>query len=214
MAVSETPPTRDRIVDAALRLFAQRGYRGTTVGDIEQAAGLTPRAGGLYRHFPSKRHVLEAALERHVAENQAILSAMELMPLGDLRAEILLLGRWTLQHLARQSPLLRILLRDGDAFPELLAAYHERVVGPSHREAAAWLRRKVREEGLPEPDCAALAAAAISALVGYHMDRLVFGRPPGDVEEERYLNTWADAWLHAIRASTERKEGSREPSGS
>ncbi|HEY8491102.1 MAG TPA: helix-turn-helix domain-containing protein [Dehalococcoidia bacterium] len=210
--MSAGPTTRDRILDAALRLFAERGYHGTTVGDIEQAAGLTPRAGGLYRHFRSKRHVLEAALERPVAENQAILSAMELMPLGDLRAELVLLGRWTLQHLERQSAFLRVLLRDGDQFPDLVAAYHRRAVLPSHREAAAWLRRKLRQEGLPPHDCDAVAAAAIAALVGYHMDRLVFGRPPGDVDQERFLNAWADAWVAAVRAPI-RKEDSREPSG-
>src|SRR2546421_9024600 len=37
--------TRARILDAAMALFAERGYQGTTVGDIEQAAGLAPRSG-------------------------------------------------------------------------------------------------------------------------------------------------------------------------
>jgi AcrR family transcriptional regulator len=47
--------TRERIVTEAMRLFAERGYRGTTVWDIEEAAGLAPRAGGLYKHFRSKQ---------------------------------------------------------------------------------------------------------------------------------------------------------------
>ena len=54
----EAPTTRERIITEAMRLFAERGYRGTTVGDIEQAAGLAPRAGGLYKHFASKDEVL------------------------------------------------------------------------------------------------------------------------------------------------------------
>ena len=52
--------TRERIVTEAMRLFARRGFRGTTVGEIEQAAGLAPRAGGLYKHFRSKEEVLAA----------------------------------------------------------------------------------------------------------------------------------------------------------
>ena len=52
------PTTRERIITEAMRLFAERGYRGTTVGDIEQAAGLSPRAGGLYKHFASKDEVV------------------------------------------------------------------------------------------------------------------------------------------------------------
>src|SRR5215218_9307673 len=64
--------TADRIVDEGLRLFAENGFQGTTVGEIERRAGLTPRAGALYKHFPSKEAVLEAAFERHVAELEAI----------------------------------------------------------------------------------------------------------------------------------------------
>src|SRR5918996_2761503 len=102
--------TADRIVDAGLRLFAERGYQGTTVGEIERASGLTPRAGALYKHFPSKQAVLEAAFERHIAELEAVHSAIEMMPLGDLRAELTLLARWGLHMLREQRDLRRIVI--------------------------------------------------------------------------------------------------------
>src|SRR5690349_17475077 len=55
-------PTRERILDAAVELFGRQGYTRTSVGEIEAAAGLVPRSGGLYKHFPSKRALLEAAV--------------------------------------------------------------------------------------------------------------------------------------------------------
>ena len=45
--------TRDRLKEAALPLFAERGYAATSIAAIEAAAGLAPRAGAFYRHFPS-----------------------------------------------------------------------------------------------------------------------------------------------------------------
>src|SRR6201991_4999674 len=54
--------TRERIIDEALRLFAERGYSATSVAEIEAASGLSPGAGGLYRHFKSKYEVLAAAI--------------------------------------------------------------------------------------------------------------------------------------------------------
>ena len=90
--------TRERIVAEAMRLFAEQGYRGTTVGDIEEAAGLSPpRAGGLCKHFASKDEVVTAGIERHVAEIEAMHSAMDMMPLGDVRAELTLIARWALR---------------------------------------------------------------------------------------------------------------------
>ena len=60
-----------------MRLFAAQGFRGTTVGEIEAAAGLAPRAGGLYKHFRSKEEVLEAGIDRHLAETALSLGIAE-----------------------------------------------------------------------------------------------------------------------------------------
>ncbi|MDO3636989.1 TetR/AcrR family transcriptional regulator [Mycolicibacterium arseniciresistens] len=50
------PGTRERLQDAALDLFAARGYEQTTATDIAQAVGLTERT--FFRHFSDKREVL------------------------------------------------------------------------------------------------------------------------------------------------------------
>lgn len=47
---------RGRALDAALRLFAEKGFGGTSVRDLCQAAGVQPAT--LYAHFPAKEHVL------------------------------------------------------------------------------------------------------------------------------------------------------------
>src|SRR5438552_11425091 len=105
-----------------MRLFAERGFRGTTVGDIEQAAGLAPRAGGLYKHFRSKEEVLEAGIARNVSEIDVIEPTIEMLPLGDLRAELMLIGRLGLQELASEMPLMKVVQKEGDQFPELVRA--------------------------------------------------------------------------------------------
>ena len=64
MITAPDSSTRERIVTQAIRLFARHGFSGTTVGDIEQAAGLAPRAGGLYKHFRSKDDLVLAFLEQ------------------------------------------------------------------------------------------------------------------------------------------------------
>ncbi len=52
---------RERLQAAALRLFVERGYDGTTVADVADAAGLTERT--FFRHFTDKRDVLFAGQE-------------------------------------------------------------------------------------------------------------------------------------------------------
>ena len=60
------PNTRERLVRAAVDLFAEQGYDATTVSEIaERAGGLTKMT--FFRHFPDKREVLFAGQEAHGA---------------------------------------------------------------------------------------------------------------------------------------------------
>lgn len=65
--------TRERILFAAMRLFAEKGYGSTSVADILQAADAN--AGSLYYLFPGKQDVLIAVLEMYLAGIQPMLLA-------------------------------------------------------------------------------------------------------------------------------------------
>jgi TetR/AcrR family transcriptional regulator len=52
---------REAIVDAALRVFSEGSYRGTTTAEIAREAGVSEPI--LYRHFASKRDLYLAAIE-------------------------------------------------------------------------------------------------------------------------------------------------------
>ena len=71
--------TRERLLDAAERLFAERGYEGTSLRAVTRAAGASVSAANY--HFGSKRSLLRAAVRRHLeALNQrrlALLAAAE-----------------------------------------------------------------------------------------------------------------------------------------
>src|SRR3954454_2365057 len=167
--MSREPSTRERIVTEAMRLFAERGFLGTTVGEIEEAAGLAPRAGGLYKHFRSKEEVLEAGIERHVSEMDVIQPAIEMLPLGDARAELTLVGRFALQALASEMPLMKVVQKDGDRFPELAATVRDRIITRGHGQARAVVSR-LAGDALGEQATAALASVALGALVGYRIE--------------------------------------------
>ena len=55
--------TRERIVHAAMTLFARKGYGSTSVADILNEAGV--HAGSLYHVFPGKQDVLLAVLDAY-----------------------------------------------------------------------------------------------------------------------------------------------------
>jgi AcrR family transcriptional regulator len=58
--------TRERLIDAAAAVFAERGYRRASVEEIAARAGYT--IGALYSNFSGKEEVLLALLEQRVAQ--------------------------------------------------------------------------------------------------------------------------------------------------
>jgi AcrR family transcriptional regulator len=52
------------LLDVAVRVFTERGYDGTSMGDLAQASGLSKSS--LYHHFASREELLRAALDRAV----------------------------------------------------------------------------------------------------------------------------------------------------
>lgn len=56
-----TATTRAVLVEAATRLFAERGFAATSLDDVAAAAGMTK--GAVYHHFANKAAVFEAAFE-------------------------------------------------------------------------------------------------------------------------------------------------------
>jgi TetR/AcrR family transcriptional regulator, transcriptional repressor for nem operon len=55
--------TRDRLVFAALQLFAEKGYGSTSIADVRQSADV--HSGSLYHFFPGKQDLLLAVLEAY-----------------------------------------------------------------------------------------------------------------------------------------------------
>jgi AcrR family transcriptional regulator len=61
--VPATEATRERMLFAAMQLFAAKGYQSTSIADILQAA--QAHSGSLYHFFPTKQHLLLAVLETY-----------------------------------------------------------------------------------------------------------------------------------------------------
>ena len=59
--MEDSMSTKEKILDAALTLFAENGYNGTSVEQITKAVGI--KAPSLYKHFKGKEDILNALID-------------------------------------------------------------------------------------------------------------------------------------------------------
>jgi AcrR family transcriptional regulator len=150
------PDSRGRLQEAALALYAQRGYDQTTVAEIATRAGLTERT--FFRHFADKREVLfggtgilQDRIVSAVAQAPEPLTALEAVACGlDVIADLVGQGRRDLT--AQRQGIIA-------ANPEL----RERELAKLADYAAA-VAAALRHRGVREPQATLAAEAGMSVL--------------------------------------------------
>jgi AcrR family transcriptional regulator len=105
--------TRQAILDAALDLFADNGYFGTSLRDVAAVVGV--RESALYNYFPSKDALFSALIDADQHTKLERLAALADAPIADGTAVLEQLALLSLESFAvpRHEKLFRILMSDG-----------------------------------------------------------------------------------------------------
>jgi AcrR family transcriptional regulator len=183
--------TRERIKEAALPLFAQRGYAATSIAAIETAAGLAPRAGAFYRHFASKEALFQELARERITETPDEFDFEGLRALNDTRAELISLARQFEKASERQRPYLRLieevrLTASGRSFEQQAnEAMFEALV--------AWVATKPGGAAL---DAERLAALALNVFGGwlFFLAKRQQGVDLAAIDRDTMLEDWARRW--------------------
>jgi AcrR family transcriptional regulator len=135
--------SRQKLLEAAMRVFAESGFRGATTRRIAEAAGVNEVT--LFRQFKSK-----TALINEVAELYARRRSEEALPAGPM-APLRELSEWCSAHLAllRDSrDMIRKCMAEVDEHPQMASCMRQ---GPDvvHRQLRDYTTRLVKLRGLP-----------------------------------------------------------------
>ncbi len=194
--------TRDRLMAAAARVFAETGYRGATTRRIAQEAGVNEVS--LFRHFGSKGELILAALH-HFGE-AAPRAALPEEP-EDPERELTDWARRHLRHLISVRSLIRAAIGESEEHQELAAcgSEHPRRVG---RQLYEYLVR-LQERGFASQDFDAGVASAMlmgtlfSDALGRDLMSEFYTRSP-----DQAATTYVALFLKAIGVTSQRSAGS------
>lgn len=162
--------TQTKILEAALRLFAQRGYGGTTTRDLAQAAGVAE--GTLFRHFENKKAILiEVATQGWVDLLTDLLT--ELSEMGSYKAIGQVMRRRML-NLRKNTDMMRVCFMEAQFHPELREQIQNQVIGKMTDVAEAFFQTAM-DRGIYRPMNPRVVARiflGMFAVAGFSQDTL------------------------------------------
>jgi TetR/AcrR family transcriptional regulator, regulator of autoinduction and epiphytic fitness len=109
--------TRERVAAAARRLFAERGYVGTTVTAIGKAAGIAEPT--VYKAFGNKKAILDEIRRVWIRDSEVRPLLAEAMAESDVRRRVDLAARWHRQQLERGYDVIMIYQEAARADPSI-----------------------------------------------------------------------------------------------
>jgi AcrR family transcriptional regulator len=193
------PERREAILAAAHDLFAERGFRGVTTRELAAAVGVTEPV--LYQHFPSKRDLYRALIERKMEKAHGLHEDFRAIcrdpqdPKAFLQQLAAMIMAW---HQADPS-FMRLLLLSSLENHELREMFHERMMNSYFPTLIDAFGKLIQREGL-RPVPTEFAVYTFCAMVGQHcMDRLLFRHPLSNASDEQVITHMVDIFLNGLK---------------
>jgi AcrR family transcriptional regulator len=196
--------TRQAILDAALELFADNGYFGTSLRDVAAAVGV--RESALYNYFPGKEALFEALLAAHRDSKAEAMAPLLEGPIADGRALLLQLAYGMLESFVepREQKLFRILMSDGIRLAKVgRINLHDRM-GHRRQRLNDLMRRLIREGWLRRGDVNVLGLAFVSPLVVWRQLHAIDADSPIIRNPRAFARRHVDQFLLGAGASERR----------
>lgn len=156
---------RAELIDVALRLFAERGFRGTTIADIAAATGTAH--GLIYHYFRSKEELLAAILERYtfLPQLRALLAVSPDRPAAEVLTEVALGFSRVLDE---RPELLRLVIGESATNPVVAQALG-RITEEGLAAMTDYLRARIAAGELRVHDPTVPARALFWAIITKHL---------------------------------------------
>jgi TetR/AcrR family transcriptional regulator len=196
---------RKLVLEAALSVFAKKGYGGATTREIAAAAGVTEAI--IFRHFPNKQELFRAVMDlRCGGPVQTWLDAIRgHMARNDDEAVLRTVAGGALRCYRENLDYERLLLFAALDGHEAGLAHNREFIAPIVEELREYLIRRQREGAMREC-CPELILVALAGAAQYYgVQTGMFGQKAGNLTDEEVVETIVHIILNGLRPRTDNK---------
>ena len=192
------PERRQLIIQAALTLFSQKGFRGTTTREIALEAGVSEAT--IFKHFATKEALYSAIIDAEARAEEVLAAASEAATARDDPGVLTAVATTILSRVEKDPAFMRLLLYsalEGHALPEMFFATH---VKRTHQFLADYIASRIQEGAFRAVDPLLAARGFIGTVIHYLLIHEIFGVPrPAHASSGGVTALYVEIFLKGLR---------------
>jgi len=191
---------RQQLIETAIRLFSQKGFRGTTTKEIAVAAGVTEAI--IFRHFKSKDDLYAAILDHKACEANLNKKLDELRVYAERRDDERLfrtVAAKILGHHRRDRDFLRLMLYSALEKHELARSFRIKQMRPLHDFLRSYIVRRQSEGAFRECDATAAVQSFLGSVLHHSMMTGLFSADFVKLTDKDAIENFTNIFLDGLR---------------
>jgi len=194
---------RQQIIETAIQVFADSGFRGTTTKSIASAAGVSEAT--VFSHFSTKEDVYNALLHEAIQAQEPMLQELDVGPEVRLEDALCRIAEATLTRSRRDQAILRLLFYSALEEHSLGKKFFQQHLRGPFRKLVKLLERHLRSDDGRCVD-AEIAARAFLGMLMYEIithELFHVGRPSRR-SVDRVVHEFVGTYLNGVQPSVRR----------
>ncbi len=190
--------TRDKILESAIKLFAEKGFSGTTTREIAEKAGVNEAL--IFRHFSTKRDLYSAIIERKISEEPGFEYPLEAFK--ETRDDWLIFKSIAIRMfdcVEKDPCFIRLLHFSALEGHELSDMFFDTYVQYQRMLLSDYIERRITEGAFKNVNPVLAARAFIGMVINYILVQEIFGeKKRKKLKREVVVDTFVKIFLEGI----------------
>jgi AcrR family transcriptional regulator len=191
---------REQILQGAMRIFAQKGFRGTTTREIARRLGISEAL--MFKYFPSKEALYRAIIQKRMDGSEEMFFPKEATQAKDDWQVFRSIASYLIRKNSEDPTFMRLILYSALERHDLSKIFFENHATERTKLLSEYIRQRIRERVFKKVPPMLVARAFIGMVMHYVQAEEIYGmKSSSHFSQKRVVDTLVDAFLNGLKGS-------------
>jgi AcrR family transcriptional regulator len=188
---------REQILQGAMQLFAEKGFRGTTTREIARQLGISEAL--MFKYFPSKEALYRAIIQKRTDGSEEMLFPREAVEAKDDRQVFRSIASYLISKNTEDPTFMRLIQYSALEGHELSRIFFETHALERTKDLSKYIRQRIKEKAFRKVPPLLVARAFIGMIIQYVQSQELYGfKNHLHFSQKKVVDTFVETFLNGL----------------